>query len=1161
MVARPAIHESQKRMHFSSCQNLTRVIAIIFLLCAACMLEAQVESGKIVGTVRDASGAILSAARVTVTETQTNAERKITSNSEGEYVVTELKPGTYTVKAERPGFKTAVESAFKLDINQVVRVDFSLVVGSVQEKVMVTAAEPLVESETSSIGQVIDESRVHQLPLNGRDFVQLAYLSPGVNMGPASTGSTGNVQQGDIPEDERGNGSIQVNGLWATNNNYLLNGFDNNEQQIGFELIEPPIDAIQEFKVQTNNFGADIGKGGAVVNVVTKAGTNRFHGSAFEFLRNSYMDAKNYFDDPTQPIPPFKRNEFGGSFGGPIIPDRTFFFVDYQGRRIRTSETYLSPVPSPSEVGGNFSDLLTGSSPTVIVDPVTNTQFLGNGSQPNVISPCVAPGGLSSIGQACLDPAALKVVALFPQPNVSANLGDLFRLNPVNQNNQDAFDLRVDHQVSSQNNFFGIFSYGNVQNHNPDPFPGIAGGGSFTGNINNKALLAGLSDVNVFSPTKINELKIGYSRYLVDAVPFFEGQQLATQLGIPGINDPNNPLTGGLPNIQISGLNPLGNGDWFPENLREDNYQLLDSFTYIRGRHSLKAGGDLRRREHGFFQVQNTRGDLFYTGQFTSDPLADFLIGYTQSLFRDAQTGSYGMRWWEFGTYLMDDYRVSDRLTLNLGLRYDIYTPMVEEYNRLANFDFATGLFVAPGVTPGTTRSGDVATNWKNFSPRLGFAYSLGRDNKTAVRGGYGIFYDMQADQNDTELAYNDLPGVYGSQSFTAPLGPTPVMILSQGPPAIIFSSITNPTGRASAAYFHNPTTYIEEWNLNLERQLGKEMVFQVGYEGTRGVHLTYLRNLNQATTPTGENFSGPTGNEGRPYDSTVPNIAAIRTEGHDISLSNNGLQVRFEKRSSQGWSMLDSYTYQHTIGQATESEVPNSDGEPQDTYNMRAERGNVTPDFRHQFTSAWSYELPFGPGKRLFNGSGPTRWIAGGWQLNGIISLYSGQAFTPYLSYDPTNTGSGGPRPDLVGNPYNFSNAAVGFNYGNNAVGGPTPDCSMSTNKNINCWYNPSAFALPAVGSGQPTPPSGTSYATTWGDATRGSLRGPVFYDTDFSIFKDFKLKESSQLELRGEIFNLFNTPQFALPNNLVDTPNAGQITSTLHESRQIQVSVNFSF
>ena len=1130
-------------------------VAVILLMYVSPMAEAQVESGKIVGTVKDASGAILSGAEVTLTETQTNAERNITTNSAGEYVATELKPGTYTVKAQKEGFKTAVEAAFKLDINQVVRVDFSLVVGSIREETTVTAAEPLVESETSSIGQVIDESRVHQLPLNGRDFIQLAYLSPGVNMGPASTGSTGNVQQGNIPEDERGNGSIQVNGLWATNNNYLLNGFDNNEQQIGFELIEPPVDAIQEFKVQTNNFSADIGKGGAVVNVVTKAGTNTFHGSAFEFLRNSFMDAKNYFDDSTQPIPPFKRNEFGGSFGGPVIRDRTFFFGDYQGRRIRTSETFLSPVPSPSEIGGDFSDLLTGSSPTVVIDPVTGKQFMGsNNASPNVIPACPSP-----TGGACLDPAALATVKLFPQPNVSASLGDLFLYNPVNRNDQDSFDVRLDHQVNSNNNFFAVFSYGNVRDHNPDPLPGDAGGGSFTGEIHNKALLAGLSDVQSLSATKINEFKIGYSRYIVDAVPFFQGQALAAQLGIPGINVANNPITGGLPNIQISGLNNLGNGDYFPETLNEDNYQLLDAFTYIRGRHSLKMGGDLRRREHGFFQVQNPHGDFFYTGQFTNDPLADFLIGYTQSLFRDTQTGAYGMRWWEFGTYLMDDYRVSPKITLNLGVRYDVYTPMVEDHDRLANFDFKTGLFVAPNVTRGTSRSGDVATNWKNFSPRIGFAYSLGNDNKTAVRGGYGIFYDEQADQNDTELAYNDLPGVYGSQSFTAPLGPTPVMILSQGPPPIIFSPISNPTGRASAAYFHNPTTYIEEWNLNIERQLGKNMVFQIGYEGTRGVHLTYLRNLNQATTPTWQNFAGPTGNEGRPYDSTVPNIAAIRTEGHDISLINHGLQVRFEKRSSKGWSMLNSYTYQHTIGQATESETPNSDGEPQDTYNLRAERGNVTPDFRHQFTSAWSYELPFGPGRRYLQDSGLLGVLAGGWQLNGIISLYSGQAFTPYLSFDPTNTGSGGPRPDQVGNPYDFSNSALGFDGGNN--GGPTTGCAASTHQNINCWYNPAAFAFPAIALGQPAPPAGTPYATMFGNATRGSLRSPAFYNTDFSIFKDFKIKERGQLELRGEIFNLFNTPQFALPNNQVDTPTAGQITSTLHESRQIQVSLNFSF
>ena len=621
---------------------LTLIAGAMLILVSA--VQAQVESGKVVGTVRDASGAVLADAAVTVTETQTNAERKTTSNSGGEYVVTELKPGTYTVTAEREGFKTAVQTAFKLDINQVVRVDFTLVIGSVHEQVVVTAVEPLVDSETSSIGQVIDESRVHQLPINGRNFMQLAYLSPGVNMGPASTGSTGNVQQGEIPEDERGNGSIQVNGLWATNNNYLLNGFDNNEQQIGFELIEPPIDAIQEFKVQTNNFGADIGKGGAVVNVVTRAGTNQFHGSAFEFLRNSSMDAKNYFDDPAQSIPPFKRNEFGGSFGGPIIRDRTFFFVDYQGRRIRTSDTFLSPVPDTAEVGGDFSDLLDPTNPAnslIIVDPKspTGNQFMGNdNASPNVIPSCPSP-----TGGACLDPAALNVVALFPAP--SPGLGNLFRYNPVDRNNQDSFDVRIDHQITSQNSFFGVFSYGNVDDHKPDPFPGIAGGGSFTGNINNKALMAGLSDVHAFSPSKINELKIGYTRYQVDARPFFAGQALATQLGIPGINDPNNPVTGGLPNIQISGLNSLGNGDWFPEVLHENNYQLLDSFTYIHGRHSFKVGGDLRRRQHGFFQVQNARGDLFYTGQFTSSnpntytvPLADFLIGYTQSLFRDAQT-------------------------------------------------------------------------------------------------------------------------------------------------------------------------------------------------------------------------------------------------------------------------------------------------------------------------------------------------------------------------------------------------------------------------------------------------------------------------------------------------------------------------------------------
>lgn len=1127
-------------------KTLTRrllAMAVLVVLAAAGTprIQAQVESGKIVGSVRDSSGAIVQGAKVRVREVETNVTNIVQTNSDGEFVVTELKPGGYTVTAEHPGFKKVMQTPFKLDVNQVVRVDLTLVVGAVEEEVTVTSAEPMIESQTSSIGQVVEEQRVHELPLNGRNFIQLAYLSPGVNKGPASTGSTGNVQQGDIPEDERGNGSIQVNGLWATNNNYLLNGFDNNEQQIGFELIEPPVEAIQEFKVQTNNFGADIGRGGAVVNVVTKAGTNQFHGSAFEFLRNSSMDAKNYFDNPSAPIPPFKRNEFGGSLGGPIIHGRTFFFVDYQGRRIRTSDTFLSPVPNPAEIHGNFSDIL----PAKIFDPKTGLQFMGNNNaSPNEIPTCPSP-----TGGACLDPAAQNTVKLFPQPNVPPSQGFLFLYNPVDSNNQDSFDVRVDHQITAKNGLFGVFSYGNVDDRKPDPFPGIAGGGSFTGNINNKALMGGISDVHVFSGNKINELKIGYTRYQVDARPFFANQALATQLGIPGINTPNAPATMGLPSIQISGLSFLGNQDWFPESLHENNYQLLDSFTYIRGHHSFKIGGDLHRRHHGFFQTQNSRGDLAFTGQFTNPdpnayvPLADFLIGYVQNVFRDAQTGTFGMRWWEFGTYLMDDYRVSSKLTLNLGLRYDIYTPMVEDRNRLANFDFRTGRFVAPGVTQGVSRSGDVATNWKNFSPHVGFAYSLGNQNKTVVRGGFGMFYGVQADQNDAELAYNPLPGVYGSQSLTAPLGPTPVMILSQGPPAITFSTINDPTGRASAAFFHNPTTYIEEWNLNAEREVLKDTVLQVGYVGTHGVHLTFLRDLNQATQPTWTNFSGPTGNEGRPYVNTVPNIAAIRTEGHDINLISHGLQVRFEKRSSHGWSMLNSYTYQHTIGQATESETPNADAIVQNVYNLRAERGNVAPDFRHQFTSAWSFELPIGPSKRFLSSTGPVHWVTEGWQLNAIIALYSGQAITPQLSFDPTNTASEGPRPDLVGNPYNFANAPCG------------------THQTINCWYNPAAFAIPQPAPGQPAPPPGTALATMFGDATRGSLRGPAFYNTDFSIFKDFKLTERTRLQLRGEIFNLFNTPQFALPNPLVDTPTAGQITSTLHESRQIQLAVNLSF
>ena len=435
------------------------------------------------------------------------------------------------------------------------------------------------------------------------------------------------------------------------------------------------------------------------------------------------------------------------------------------------------------------------------------------------------------------------------------------------------------------------------------------------------------------------------------------------------------------------------------------------------------------------------------------------------------------------------------------------------------------------------------------------------------IRGGYGIFYSLQADQNDAELAYNPT-GLFSNQTIQFNANSVPNVFLSTGfatpsnpegslPP----SDITNPSGRASAIPFHNPTPSIQEWNLNVERQLAKDMILQVAYVGVHATHLTYLRNLNQATQPLDTNFEvcptltdpycadGLGSNFGRPYYGSVAQIAAIRTSVNDVSNSSNSLQVRFEKRFSAGWSVLAAYTYQHTIGITEENETAAGSAEPQNTYNMKAERGNVGPDFRHQFTAAWTYELPFGPGKRYFNSNGPSRWIAAGWQLNGIVSMYSGQAFTPLLSYDDTNTGSNGARPDIFQNPYNFANAT--------AAGCP------SDKQTLQCWYNPfafgqisaSTFVYPALAPGQ-------TFAHVYGNAGRGILRGPAQYNFDFSIFKDFRLTESMKFELRGEAFNLFNTPQFGIPSNTVDIPGlSGSISGTVHSSRQLQIAVLFKF
>lgn len=1123
------------------------LVAPLFLLLQPCAIQAQVESGKVVGTIRDNSGASVAGAQVKVINTTTNLSAVVMTGESGDFVVTDLKPGTYSVEVEQPGFKKAIQPAFKLDVNQVVRVDIQLAVGTVNETVEVSAAEPLVESQTSSLGQVVEEQRVHELPLNGRNFIQLAYLAPGVNQGPNS-GLT--VQQGGIPENERASGAVQVNGLTATNNNFLLNGFDNNEHQIGFEVIQPSVDAIQEFKMQTNNFGADIGRGGAVVNVVLKSGTNQFHGSAYEFLRNSSLDAKNYFDDPSRSIAPFKRNQFGGSFGGPVFKDKTFFFVAYEGTRIRQSQTNISTVPLPAERTGNFSDLLTGT-----IDPVTGYDT-GQIFDPLSYNPSTGkrqPFVGNVIPSNRLDSAALNLVALYPQPNLPGRTNN-YLSNPILSNNQNLVDVRFDHQFSQKDSFFATFDYGNVESHRPDPFPGFAGGGNFSGDVKNHARAGGLSEVHTFSPTKINDLKISYTRYVVDARPNFAGQPISQQVGMPGIFDPNNALaTGGLPFINISNLSPIGTTDFFPEFLKENNYQVQDAFTYIKGKHAFKFGTDVRRRSHGFFQTQNSRGDFSFDQQFTNDPsnlvatnaggssLASFLIGYPISAFRDGQKGSFGMSWWEVSGYAMDDFRITSKLTLNLGLRYDLFTPPVEQHDRLANFDFKTGKFVAPQMS-GVSRSGNVVTDRNNFAPRVGFAWTPSNE-KTVVRGGFGIFYDVQGNQNDAQLAYNPT-GLFFSQSFiNSPTSPNLSLSLSQGYPAPTYPTLANPSGRASAADFNTRTTYVEEWNLNVERALSPSMVLQVAYVGTHALKLASLSNQNQPLAPLDTNFCGPDlsncnqPNYGRPYFSTVPNIGGIRTESHGNESTSHGLQIRFEKRFSSGWSMLNSYTWQHTIGQSEENEYY----EPQNTHNPAGERGDNAPDYRHQFTSAWSYELPFGPGKKYLTSEGPLRWVAGGWQLNGIVSLYSGEAFTPLLSFDPTNTGSGAPRPDLIGNPYDFSNAV--------SAGCP------SNHQTIQCWYNPAAFAVPALAPGQ-------SNAHLFGNAGRGILRGPAQHNVDFSLFKDFKFKESMNLQFRAEFFNLFNTPEFGIPNNSVNaTGLAGSITSTIHEPRQIQLALRLTF
>jgi TonB dependent receptor len=975
-------------------------------------------------------------------------------------------------------------------------------VGSVSQTVEVTDAPPLLQTETSSLGTIETEKRIVDLPLNGRNFFKLTYLVPGTNEGATGTsagaGSTDNNRPGT---------AVSVNGLRIFDNNFLLDGMDNNEFGNGTVVIQPPPDSIQEFRIEQNSMSAEYGRGGAMISLVLRSGTNQLHGSAWEFLRNNKFDALNYF--ATRALG-FQRNQYGGQLGGPIVKDKVFIFGSIQRSDIREEVPFISSVPSVLMHSGNFSELST-----TITNPYTGIAYPGN-IIPNASDPtCVQPGCINDVGK--------NIVDLYPNPNIpGAGLSNNFIFNGKYKFDETAFETRFDYNISPKDRFFAHYAIATPKATNPSNFPNVDGGlGSGTSsNLDNRVQAVAFDWNHIFNPGLLNDARVGFNRFKDATLPLDFGTNAGNAVGIPNANHGGN--SSGLTKINISGYQQLGDSLWVPETIAENVYQVADTLSWTRGKHSFKFGADFRRQQRNFFQQTAPSGQLQFSGNYSGYGLADVLLGIPQNTLQDHLAGKVDpTRYWDLSEFVQDNIRVTPNLTLNLGLRYEINSPA--NGPTVGNFDLRT-------LTVNTSSRGGVKFDKNDWAPRVGFAWNV-RQN-TVVRSAFGIFYAAEGNIFD-DLGLN--PPSLAVQSFNWPgSNPSTNQLLQAFPTTFTQPDPSNPKGVVRTTGVIGTSSFdpvrriprIYEWNLTVEQQLSPNWLFRIGYVGTKSNNLFdhESSNLNQPLVPLDSNFSGSGTfgyNQGRPFFATRPGLnVVLPLDVARLSMFYNGLQTSVEHRFAEGFNILAAYTFAKSLGTA-DGNVNQCD--VQNAHNVAAERGPTTPDFRHQLTVSYVYELPYGKGKHFGSSANSVaQAVLGGWQVAGVTRARSGEAFDVLLGGDVTNTGAFPPRPDAIHNPADFS-----FDVATQAALG----CSQPGHQTLDCWFNQAAFVVPTL-STAPGDCGGQCFARNFGNARRAALRGPDMVNFDFSAYKTFQLGERFGLQFRAEFFNIFNHPNFNLPN-----------------------------
>ena len=1032
---------------------------ICFLLFFASLASAQVSTGSIFGRVSDQSGASVANTSVLARNEAMGFHWQQTSDAQGEYRFAQLPPGTYSIAAQRSGFKTVLQQHMPLEVNQDVQIDFILYVGQASESITVTGNASLLQPEDSSAGYLVDSQIAGSLPLDGRNVLSLVTLGPGSV--PRQLGGFVHDVNNDVQSGSRGSVALNspINGARPNMNAYLLDGAYDTDRNIFAVAVIPPLEAVQEFRTQSSLASAEsTPTGGGVVNLVTKPGSSTFHGNAFEYLRNGITDAKNYFDDSSIESPAYRRNQYGATLGGPLSRS-TYFFGAYEGLRDFVTKPSAQIVPDATLRSGNFGS-------ETILDPLSAKVAGGRSAFENNIIPSNR-----------LDPIALAYLARFePLPNRPGSSSNYLDSTPTTEHH-DSGSLRLDHQFSRAGLLFARYTINDDRASIAGSFPVLPA----SENLRAQQLVLAHTFT---SGSFINELRTSFTRLrLLDLPKTALHDNVAADLGIA--NPPTDPFDFGVPYFVVSNFSTVTDDPALPQTQRDNTWNIEDGFTLQRGRHTFRIGGDWIDFQFNYRRSETARGQYTYTGGFTGDPLGDFLLGFPTQTIRTAGATQAYLNQKSIGAYAHDTWKVSDALTLTLGLRYDYNSPYSESRHAFLNLDYST-LPNAPRLTP---VSQSFNPNYKDFAPRVGLAYRLPAwfregSAETLFRAGYGIYYSPEIATEDYDLVLNNLQ----NQINTTDASVTPTLTTRNGFPGAGLGSFPSYFGLD----FHSPTPYVQQWNAGLQREVARGILVDVSYIGSKGTHLGLFRRFNTPLhTETGEDLSP------RPGDlqslRTFPDLGTIFQRQHIGNSSFQSLQIKAEKRMGRSLSFLASYVWSKSIDDATSVIVGLYDSAgAQNENNLRSERGLSFFDVRSRLSAGFTWNLP---------SLQQAHWLTANWRLSSILTFQDGTPLDPlYFGLDFANTGTPN-RPNVV----------------------PGQRISLpGSQRTPDHWFNTAAFSDPAP--------------FTFGNAGRDVIPGPGNEVVNAALGRKFSITEHCHLVSgeRSSICSTIRTSEFLAPTRI---------------------------